>query len=158
MLPQEVAQLTGKTGETVILEVEKGAIRKFADATDNSNPLYWDEEYARNTRFGGTIAPPGFFGWPVKWDNPMPFHSELRAEVSDILSRAGYSRTLDGGIDYDFYLTVRSGDILSAMPKVQDVYERESKAGKMLFAVIETTYVNQNSDIVAKARQTVIHR
>ena len=88
----------------------------------------------------------------------MPFFSPLRAEVMEVMGKAGYERLLDGGIEYDFYHTVRAGDILSAAPKVKGVYERETKGGIMALSVIETIYINQNGDIVAKARQTLIHR
>jgi acyl dehydratase len=158
MLPQEVTQLIGKTGETVIMEVEKGAIKKFADAVGDRNPLYWDEEYARNSRYGSIVAPPGFFGWPTKWKGAMPFFSELRQEVIDTIAKAGYSRILDGGIEFDFFQPVRPGDILASVPQVTSIQEREAKGGKMVLSITETTYTNQNGDIVAKARQTIIHR
>jgi len=158
MLPQEVAQLIGKADEVVIMEVEKGAIKKFADAIADLNPLYWDEEYARNSGFGTIVAPPGFFGWPTRWQCAMPFFSPLRQEVIDTLSQVGLSRILDGGIEYDFYHPVRAGDTLSSLSKIKDIRERETKTGKMVFSITETTYTNQNGDVVAKARQTIIHR
>mgnify|MGYP001037013885 CR=1 FL=1 len=40
MLSEEIRRLIGKAGETVITEVEKGAIKKFADAVNDFNPLY----------------------------------------------------------------------------------------------------------------------
>ena len=61
MLPEEVTKLIGKAGEVRVFQVEKGAIERFADAADDQNPLYYDEEYARNSRYGSIIAPPGFF-------------------------------------------------------------------------------------------------
>jgi len=158
MLPEEVAKLIGKTGDTAILEVERGAIKKLADAVGDSNPLYWDEEYARASRYGGIIAPPGFFGWPVRWTGNMPLLLPLRLEVMDIIAKAGYSRILDGGIEYEFFHPVYAGDILASVPKVTSITEREPKGSKMLFSVIEVTYINPNADIVAKARQTLIHR
>lgn len=158
MIPQEIAQLIGKTGETAIFEVERGAIKKLADAIGDRNPLYWDEEIARKSRYGSIIAPPGFFGWPAKWETAMPFFSEIRQDVVDTISKAGYSRLLDGGIEYDFFHPVRAGDTLAALSKVKDIYERESQAGKMFFSIIEITYTNQNGDVVAKARQTLIAR
>jgi len=158
MLTQKVTELIGKTSDTVIMEVEKGAIRKFADAVGETNPLYWDEEYARGTRFGEITAPPGFFGWPTMWKKAMPFFSELRSHVIDTISEAGYARIVDGGIEYDFYLPVRAGDTLSAVSRINDIYERETKTGKMLFSITEWTYTNQNGEIVATARQTVVHR
>lgn len=158
MLPEEVAKLIGKVGDTAILEVEKGAIKKLADAVGDSNPLYWDDEYARASRYGSIIAPPGFFGWPVKWKGNMPLLLPLRREVVDTIANAGYSRILDAGIEYDFFHPVYAGDILAAVPKVISVSERETKGGKMLFSVIEITYLNRNADVVAKARQTLAHR
>ena len=158
MLPQEVTQLMGKTGETVIMEVEKGAIKKFADAVGDRNPLYWDEEYARNSRYGSIVAPPGFLGWPLKWESAMPFFSELRQGLIDTVAGAGYSRILDGGIEFDFFQPVRSGDILASVPQVASIQERETKSGKMILSITEITYTNQNGTMVAKARQTIIHR
>ena len=45
-------------------------IRKWAIAVhwpETPPPLYWDEEYAKTTRYGGIIAPLDFnpFAWPV---------------------------------------------------------------------------------------------
>jgi len=159
MLPQELLQLIGKTGEPVILEVEKGAIKRFADAVGDRNPLYWDEEHARNSRYGSIVAPPGFFGWPTKWKSTMPFLPELRQELVDTITSAGYGRVLDGGMEFDFIQPIRAGDKLASVFKVIDITEREGKGGsKMIFSTAETTYLNQYGDAVAKMRQTLIHR
>ncbi|MGZ6550894.1 MAG: FAS1-like dehydratase domain-containing protein, partial [Tumebacillaceae bacterium] len=52
--------LIGRSSRPVQNEVEKGAIRKFAEAIGDPNPLYRDPEYAVNTRYGKIIAPPTF--------------------------------------------------------------------------------------------------
>jgi acyl dehydratase len=158
MLPKEVTQLIGEVGETMVLEVEKGAIRKYADAVGDKNPLFWDEEYSKRSRFGTIIAPPGFFGWPMKWVTPGPFFISLRLEVSEVIAKAGYRRGLYGAVQYDFYHSVHAGDILLATPRVKDIYEREGKKGKMVFVVIETIYVDQSGRLVAKAQETLIRR
>ncbi len=158
MLPAEVMQLIGKTGEIMVLAVERGAIRKYADAIADANPLWLDEEYGRQTRHDSVIAPPGFFGWPTRWTSPMPFFSQLRQEIIDTIARSGYPNLLDGSIEYDLVRPVRAGDTLTAVQKVKDIYEKESAKGKMLFSVVETTYTNQFGDTVARTRQTIIHR
>jgi len=159
MSTEKVTELVGKTGETRTMEVEKGAIRRYADAIEDENPLYWDEGYAKKTRYGDMVAPPGFFGWPTKFKGvDMPAFPELLQEMGGILAQAGYGRTLDGGMEYDFILPIRAGDTLKAAPEVASITERETKTGKMVFMVIETTYTNQNGELVAKARQTTIHR
>ena len=160
MLPEEVTRLIGKRGGVRILEVEKGAIKKFADAVDDQNPLYWDEEYARNSRYGSIIAPPGFFGWPTRWpkDSTFVFHTDITAEVRDAVSEAGYSRGLDGGTEYEFFIPIRAGDTLATSTMIKDIVEREGKTGKMVFVFTETTYINQNGDLVAMATSTSINR
>jgi len=158
MLPEEVAKFIGKTGDITVMEVEKGAIRRYADAVGDFNPLYWDEEYAAKSRYGSIIAPPGFFGWPTRWSQWGPTYTNLREELMAALARAGYRRALDGGIDYEFFSPVRAGDILAASPKIIDIYQRETKTGTLIFTVTETTYTSQNGELVAKARQTLIYR
>ena len=157
MLPEEITKLIGKDGNIRIFEVEKGAIRKFADAVDDQNPLYWDEEYARNSRYGSIIAPPGFFGWPTKWTRGGPLFSESTVALKDALAKVGYSHLLDGGERFEFFNPVSAGDILTASWIIKDIMEREGKAGKTAFVITETTYTNQNGDLVAKVRQTLIH-
>src|SRR5205085_943990 len=39
-------------------EVSEVAIRRFCEVAEDANPVYWDEEFAKTTRFGRVIAPP----------------------------------------------------------------------------------------------------
>jgi len=152
---EDLAKLVGMTEEPVVMEVEKGAIKRFASAVDDPNPLYVDEEYARNSRFGAVIAPPGFFGWPAK---PGPMFGKLQEELLGAMAKEGFTRLLDGGIDYEFFLPVRAGDTLVSYRKVANITVREGKAGKMVLGITETSYLNQHGDLVARARQTLICR
>ena len=159
MLADVAKDFIGKAGPTTIFEVEKGAIKRFADAVDDRNPLYRDDEYARNSKNGAIVTVPGFFGWPLR----MPPGSAIVAassppEVSQALADAGYVRVLDGGMDYEFFVPVRAGDILSCTTSLKDVRERSGSTGNMAVVRNETTYHNQNGDLVATAVSTSIHR
>ncbi len=162
MLPEEVTKFIGKSGDVRITEVDEGAIRRYAEAIDDPNPLYWDEEYARNSRYGSIIAPPAFFGWPTKWGRREPLSSEdPEGGIRAALTKAGYTNpaSVNAREEYDFFRPVRSGDTLAATTTIIDIRERESRTGgKMVFIVSETTFINQNGDVVAKARGTVIQR
>jgi acyl dehydratase len=158
MIPEEAGQFIGKAEPPHVRLVEKGAIRRYAEAVGNGNPLYRDQEHARATPYGGIIAPPGFFGWPTK---PAASSTGLPQLVSDLqaaLAKVGFPRILDGGISYEFFLPVRVGDILVVSPVIKDVAAKEGKSGKMMVCSLETTYLNQNGDVVAVARQTFIAR
>jgi acyl dehydratase len=167
MLPKEVTQFIGTSSSAVVFEVEKGAIKKFADAVDDSNPLYWDEEYARNSRYGSLIAPPGFFGWPVHLARGQTFlrtakqegtESEKVGDLAIELAKAGYPRNLDGGMEYEFFAPVRAGDILSGSSRITDITEKKGATGTLIFVTTETNYSNQNGVIAAKALATAIFR
>lgn len=160
MIPEQVANLIGKAQAPVIYEVERGAIKKYADAIADRNPLYWDEEHARNSRYGSIIAPPGFAGWPTQWTGAMPFlpSGGLRGTVLETMAKLGYPRVLDGGVEFEFILPVRADDILVGVTKVIDIYERESKGAKMFLSVFETTFTNQNGAVAFKIQQTLICR
>lgn len=154
MVPDELKQHIGKIDPPHVREVERGAIRRYADAVGNGNPLYFDEEYASESRYGTIIAPPGFFGWSMQ---SVP-SSEGIIGLMTAMINAGYYRILDGGMSYEFFLPVREGDIMIASPKVKDVNAKEGKSGTMMVCDFETTYLNQNGDLVAKAYQTLIGR
>ena len=164
MLPEEITKFIGQESSTSIFEVEREAIRRFADAVDDSNPLYWDEDYAKKSRYGSIIAPPGFIsspwfsGRPTKWPKRGETTAKGRRNLVIALVKAGFSRILDGGMEYEFSSPVRAGDTLTATAKIKDIIGRKGSTGKMVFLITETTYINQNGETVAKARATSIHR
>ncbi len=158
MIPEGVEQYTGKAEPPHIRDVEKGAIRRYAEAIGNNNPLYLDEEYARTTRYGGIIAPPGFWGWSMKPAASSTGLPQLVADLQAALTEAGFPRILDGGISYEFHIPVRPGDRLTVSPCVKSISQKEGKSGAMMICDLETTYINQNGHLVAKAYQTFIAR
>ncbi|MEP3051926.1 MAG: MaoC family dehydratase [Erythrobacter sp.] len=57
MTPQEMAAKTGEVlGTSEWVELSQERINKFADATDDHQFIHIDEEAAKMTPFGGTIA------------------------------------------------------------------------------------------------------
>src|SRR5690606_25527675 len=52
--------LAGRRSRPVVNWAERGAVRRFAEAIGDPNPLYLDEEAARKSRSGRSIAPPTF--------------------------------------------------------------------------------------------------
>jgi acyl dehydratase len=152
--------LMGKKGKPIVYEVTRTDIRKIADAVGDRNPLYWDDEYAARSKYGGIIAPPDFFGWPVKWGPNLPFVniSDLSAILFVEATKAGYHRAINAGMESEFILPIRPGDTLVATSEIVGIEEKEGKkGGKMLISTTETTIVNQNGDVVAKQRHNSIH-
>ena len=154
MIPEEMKQCIGLVDPPTVYEVEKGAIRRYANAVGDDNPLYKDDEYAAKTKYGGIIAPPGFFGWPV---SSAPMGGAIGKAITAAMN-AGYYRILDAGKSYEFFIPVRPGDILVGSPQIDDIAEKEGKSGPMYIISFKTSYTNQNGDVVANAFQSFICR
>src|SRR3989338_2643949 len=102
MLSEELARFIGKPEDVRVFEAGKEVIRRFADAVGDRNPLYYDEEYARNSRYGSIIAPPGCISSP--WFNQSKSgasSSDVTGELKATLIKAGYTNPgiIDAGIE-----------------------------------------------------------
>lgn len=139
----EALKQIGKTGEARTHEVERGAIRRFADAIGDDNPLFNSEREARDSRFGGMIAPPTFYRLLMA---PIP---EVKLDMQS-------SRGLDGGSDWEYFHPVRPGDRITVQTKIADLRESDGRLGPMVFTTTETSYTNQYGQIVALQRSTGI--
>ena len=150
----EMAKLIGTESAPTTLEVERGAIRRYAQAIEDQNPLYNDVEYAKKSKYGEMICPPGFFGWPVKPRN----QTQAFMLNQTIMKESRRSISFDNGGELELILPIRAGDILTSITKIADIYEEVGRSGnRFLLAIRETTYVNQNGDIVAKSRARSIY-
>ena len=77
----------GRTTPPTLNEIEKGAIRRFAEALGDYNPIYYDEDYARASGFSSVVAPPTFpcafhTGADLRELLGVPLRSLLNAEAS----------------------------------------------------------------------------
>jgi acyl dehydratase len=160
MVSEALKNLIGKKGTPLIMEVTRTGLRKIADAAGDRNPLYWDDECAARSRYGGIISPPDYFGWPAKWEPNQTFmnHSDLSVYIYIEAAKAGYTRSINAGMESEYFLPVRPGDTIVISSEIISIEEKEGKkGGKMLFATIEATMMNQRGDIVARQRHSSIH-
>ena len=152
IINDELKKLIGTSTDPVIFKVEEGSIQRYAQAIGDPNPMFNDVGYAQKSKHGRLICPPGFFGWPIK------NVGGTLALAAKLIEAGAPARLLDGGIGYEFFRPVVAGDILTTFTKIVDIIEREGKTGNMLVTTVESTFINQNGDIVAKARSNYINR
>lgn len=150
LITEGLKKLIGVPLEPKVFKVEEGAIQKYAEAIGDANPLYNDADFARVSKYGRLMAPPGFTGLPDKGELPI-------FELSDVLVKAGApSRLLDGGVEFEFHEPVGAGDVLTATSTIVSITERETRLGKTLFTRVETAIVNQNERLAMKVFWTLI--
>ena len=123
-------------------------IRRWVMAMDYPNPLHWDENFARASRFGGLVAPQSF---AIAMDVG---HGVQPACVGKIPE----SHLIFGGEEWWFYgPRIRPGDLLIQERRFHDYKVAETKfAGPTVFQRGDTLHRNQHGAPVAKERSTSI--
>ncbi len=124
--------------------VSESDIRKWALASywpEKPPRLFWDEEYAKGTRWGGLIAPNDFnpFAWPI--DRPP------RQESGSPRTGQG-QRGMNGGQVETFGVPMRPGDVITSRTRLKDWNERETRLGLTLFTETEMEWRNQRGELV----------
>ncbi|MBA7714367.1 hypothetical protein ES703_123389 [subsurface metagenome] len=148
VVTEELRNMVGVEAEPEVFDVEKGHIRRFAEAVGDANPLWQDDEYARKSRYGNIISPPTF----LQDEGTIKFADNLMEIVNPA---RGF---LNGGMEVECYKPMRPGDVITTRAKLGNLYEKQGKMGEMLFMVVEVSYTNQRGELVAIGRHTFIRR
>ncbi|MEP4146143.1 MAG: MaoC family dehydratase N-terminal domain-containing protein [Halioglobus sp.] len=130
------------------VDVEKGRLRFFAMAIGETNPIYTDERAAKAAGYPAIPAPPTYM-FSVDLDGPelMPIIGLLDLDIG---------RVLHGSQEFDYLGQIYAGDRITQQSKIVDIYDK--KGGALEFVVQESSYSNQNGELVGKARQTLVYR
>jgi acyl dehydratase len=156
-IPEEIKALIGT--ERVYTGTERlgeGTIKRFADAIGDRNPLYWDEEFARNSRNGGITAPPTLIfelnhhiGAEIAEDGLPEEQMELHLPLGALFR---------GGNEYEMFQPVRPDDVITSRRKLVEIREKSGRSGTLIFVVSEIAYSNQRGELLGVNRETVIYR
>lgn len=130
-----------------IVEVEKGHIRKFAEAIGDPNPLYRDEEAARAAGYASIPAPPTF---------PISFSFEITGGVREQMP-IDMKRVLHGEQSFSYKRPLVAGDKLRFKQRVVDINTKEGKSGGMDLLTIDTIgYDEAGAEVLTMRGVTVI--
>lgn len=138
--------LIGRESEPVVHEVEKGAVRRFAEALGDPNPLYQDEGAARAAGYASLLAPPTF---PVTLTANERFRHSL-----DLGTRS----LLHGEQAFEYFRPLVAGDRVTVVSRVADVQERAGASGPSDVLVIEDEGRDVRGELVFRTRATFILR
>ena len=139
-------RVIGRNYPPAVHEVEKGAIRRFAEAIGDPNPLYRDEEVARAAGYRSLPAPPAF---PATFSGGVDFLTVLAINPRHVLI---------GEESLEYHKPICAGDRLVITSRVVDIYEKMGTGGVMDFAVIEDEGRDDRGELVYRARKTIIVR
>lgn len=139
-------ELKGKEYQEVTFEVERGRVLQFADAIGEDDPIYRDPEAARAAGFPEQVAPPTF-----------PTVMQIMTSGQVVLDQdlgLNYAVVVHGEQEYDWRRPIVVGDVLSATPRIADIFAR----GPNEFLIIEAEITDAGGEVVCVARTTLLSR
>jgi acyl dehydratase len=156
LLTDEIRALVGReVVYTAPEELGRAAMRYFALAVGDENPLYTDDGYARAAGHDGVMAPP-----------------TLVCETNQYAGRRrnadGYAghewgveipgtRQVRGGNRYTFHRPVRPSDVLTVTWRITDVAEKENRRGQAMVVLTSTaSYRNQDGALLTENEEILV--
>jgi len=180
-LTAKVKAVIGATGEKIEASlpwgIEREGLRVFTQAIMDPDPRYWDDEFAKTTKFGHIITPPIYCTYLGRRARPGSEDPVTRAfaenpnsdgigGVRTAESRGGLpdvpthlKRILNAGNEIELRQYPKLGDRIFSQAKYSDIKERVGKDGsRMLIVTTETVYTNQNDEVLCILRASSIRR
>jgi len=135
-------ELVGRRASPVRNPIERGAVRKFAEAIGDDNPLYYDEEEARQSRYGRLIAPPTF---PITFD-----YGTIEGLA---LPAAGL---IHGSQVFEYSRPIYVGEEFNCYGLLEKTFDKSGSMGAMTFLVFARIGEDDRGEEVFKMSATLI--
>src|SRR5215208_864431 len=109
LITPEMQARVGVESQPWKIEVDKTAVRMFARSCQYTDPVFYDEEFAKSKGYRSLLAPPHYTGTPLynpstsdptfggPRGGPRPTNPKLK-------------RVLNGGTDIEYFDTIQAGD------------------------------------------------
>lgn len=125
----------GDLRETRPVILTKEIIAGFAKKVGEDNPLYFDEEYARTTPYGGIVAPPSI-------------HILLMFACTGSKDWMRSPGTINAGQSWFYNVPARPGDTIHMRGSALDKFIKKDR----LFVIHENVFTNQHGQVVCTGR------
>ena len=172
----EVKAMIGVAGDVVeswgYVDVEY--LRRFTQAVMDPDPRYWDQQFAETTPYGEIITPPimvSYMATRIRPDQEDPvtraFEEDPMSDGIGRVERPGalppvpthLVRVLNAGNELEIYKYPSIGDKIYFQNRYSDIRERAGRDGQgFLIITTETTYKNQDGDLLCITRASGIRR
>jgi 3-hydroxybutyryl-CoA dehydratase len=129
----------GEPRRTLPYTLTLEAIQRYCRAVGDLHPLYFDEDFAKRSRFGGLIAPPAI-------------HILLMFSCTPADDWMRSPGTVNVGQSWTYNIPARPGDVIRLEARCLDKFIRKDR----LFAVHDNVFFNGRNDVICSGRGTTI--
>lgn len=125
----------GEPRKTIPYVLTLEAIQKYCRSVGDMNPLYFDELYAKKSRFGGIVAPPAIHILLMFACTPN----------DDWMRSPG---TVNAGQSWSYNIPARPGDTIHLQARALDKFIKRER----LFVIHDNVFTNQNGEVICSGR------
>ena len=159
LIPSETLALVGEPlAEPVTVVIDQREAQRYAHAVGDLNPVYFDEAAAKAAGYRTLVVPPTFVSHAPVPPRPMEALREDGLYLTADRIKLRVDRIMFGGEEWDFVEPVHVGDTITAQARLAALDEKVGSKGPFVRTVRETTYTNQDGQVVARSRQIGIAR
>lgn len=173
-LKDAAQQYLNKRGPTSVsrAEVNMPMAWNYCEAVQDSNPVYWDEEFAKKTRFGGLICPPqmlkvmaGGHWWApdyVRERQQKAIESQGEdyvGKVRALSDEMGYSINTQVGTEGEFLAPIKPGDghLLMTSLVTEVTEEKQTRVGRGVFITSVVEYrTEKDNKLVGRTKMVLL--
>lgn len=135
---------------TFKLPITEERVKRFAQAVGENNPVFYDDDAAREQGLPGPIAPPTFTVTQI-------FEVPREERERRLGANLEYARVLHGEQEFTYKRLPVVGEVLTGTMTISKDFEKEGKrGGSMRFVTYETKYTDEGGDEVLTAHYTLI--
>lgn len=160
-MDEVVARLRAQVGTERVYEAPDplgaAAIRYFAIAVGDLNPLYLDASFARGHGHDDVIAPPTLICETNQFVPGARADDGYLSQMVDLPTPG--MRQIRGGNEYEFLRPVKPTDRVTITWRVESLEEKTSSSGTTMFIGRSVaTYTNQDGEVLARNTETLIYQ
>ncbi|MFN8545092.1 MAG: MaoC family dehydratase N-terminal domain-containing protein [Candidatus Binatia bacterium] len=132
-------------------------IEHFVEGIQDPNPLYWSDEFGRQTRWGGRIAPWGVVVLTTEHRVWRPDWMEKKDENATLFLRTPLpgNRLLATDYAVECYVPLRPGDRVFVNEKLVSIVPKTFRVGEGHQVTVEKYFRNQERELCIKDSRTV---
>ncbi|GAB3137023.1 hypothetical protein GCM10027290_02040 [Micromonospora sonneratiae] len=151
---ERLRSIVGKRGEPRRAKdpISGPIIRIWCDAVGDENPAYQVPDWARQSRFGGIIAPATSLNmWTLPGNRRAHRYGEPLDVVTAMLAERGFTSVAAVNNNHEYFRPLRPGDHLSQIQHIGAVSEEKQTAlGRGHFVDLVSEYVTDTGELVGR--------
>ena len=154
LITPEMRACIGYASEVSVLpeKLSGSDVRRYTDATGDTNPLWLDDEYARAAGYRGRVVPPIMIIQLYRWMGGKPFTGWEKVPFPE-----GYTDVRNAGQEVEWVRPLYVGEQPTVQHRIVEIVAREGRrTGVGIYLTRVSEFRNDAREVVVSVRATSV--